>query len=71
MQYILDPIDGGYKYTLSGDLCLDYNTDPDIKSRILVDTHYSVGDRYDSLSTASDLRIYVPVFNDKVKTKNI
>lgn len=67
MQYSLDSIDGGYKYTLSGDLCLDYNKDPDAKSRILVDTYYSVGDNYDSLATASNLRVYVPLFNDKVK----
>lgn len=68
-HYGLDSIDGGYSCSFSGNLWLDYQTDSDAKSSLSLDSHYSIADGYRSLSTATDLQIYVPTFNnDKVKT---
>lgn len=43
---------------------LDYISDPDSKSTLSIDTYYSLNEGF---STASDIKLYVPIFNKKVK----
>lgn len=66
-QYKLNPIDGGYQSTFIGDIWLDFKVNPDSKSSVFLDSYYSIGEGYDSLSAISDLQVFVPLFNNKVK----
>lgn len=62
-HYSLKSIDGGYHLTSSGQLWLDHNADPNAESTLSLNAYYSLNDY---LSTATDISIYAPSFNDKV-----
>lgn len=64
VSYSLNSIKGGYNLIYSGQMWLDYISDPDSKSTLSIDTYYSLNEGF---STASDIKLYVPIFNKKVK----
>lgn len=59
----LQPIEGGYLLKYKGDVWLDYMLDPTGVSTFSLDAYYSL---HDGLSTAYDLQINVPYFENKV-----
>uniref|UniRef100_A0A2H8TZF4 Apolipophorin n=1 Tax=Melanaphis sacchari TaxID=742174 RepID=A0A2H8TZF4_9HEMI len=61
-HYNLEDIQGGYNLSYSGKLWLDFKTNPNSESSLFINTYYSL---QDGLSTASDIKICVPTFNDK------
>jgi len=63
-HYSLNDINGGYNFIYSGRLWLDYISNPDSESTLSINTYYSLKK---GLSTTSDIKIFVPLFNDKVK----
>jgi len=64
VHYSLDKIEGGYKFNYSGQAWLDFISDPNSETTLSINTYYSLNE---GLSTASDIKICVPIFNDKVK----
>lgn len=67
-NYYLEPITGGYHFNYSGVLWLDYITNPNSETTLLLDTYYSFDG---GLSTATDINLCVPPFYDKVNKINI
>lgn len=65
-HYNLEPIEGGYHLHCTGELWLDYNTDPNSETILSLNTYYSLND---GLSTAIDFNVLVPLFNEKVNKK--
>ncbi|XP_026815483.1 apolipophorins [Rhopalosiphum maidis] len=61
-HYSLDHIKGGYNLNYEGQLWLDYKEDSNSESSLSINSHYSLED---GLSAASDIKIYVPLFNNK------
>jgi len=64
VHYSLNSIKGGYNFIYSGRLWLDFIADPNSESTLSINTYYSLDE---GLSTASDIKICVPIFNEKVK----
>jgi len=62
-HYSLGHINGGYHLNYAGQLWLDYQKDSDSESSLSINSYYSLED---GLSAASDIKIYVPLFNNKV-----
>jgi len=60
----LNDIKGGYNLIYSGRLWLDCIAEPDSESTLSINTYYSLNE---GLSSGSDIKIFVPLFNDKVK----
>jgi len=64
VHYSLDDIEGGYNFIYAGRLWLDCISDPHSESTLSINTYYSLKE---GLTTASDIQIYVPSFNNTVK----
>ncbi|XP_060861024.1 apolipophorins isoform X2 [Metopolophium dirhodum] len=62
VHYSLNKIKGGYNFVYSGRAWLDFISDPNSETTLSINTYYSLNE---GLSTASDIKIYVPIFNDK------
>lgn len=63
-HYSLQPMDGGHKLSFSGQFWSDYLRDKNAKSTLGLDSYYSLEN---GLSSETNLKIYIPPFQDKVK----
>lgn len=61
--YSLDQINGGYNLKYEGRLWLDAKKDPNSESTLSINNYFTI---QDGLSAGSAIKIYVPLFNDKV-----